>query len=44
MHFVLPNHFRERNAQFGSAHRSGERDHHFPALIQVRAVCVRRIF
>src|SRR5262249_51624687 len=44
VHFILPDHFRERNAQFGSAHRPGERDHHFPAMMQMRDVRVRRIY
>jgi hypothetical protein len=44
VHFVLPDHFRERNAQFGSAHCPGERDHHFTATIQVRGVRIGCIF
>jgi hypothetical protein len=35
MDFVVTNHFRERNAQLGGAHRAGERDHHFSAAIEM---------
>jgi hypothetical protein len=42
--FVLPNHFRERKAQFSSAHCPCKRDHHFPAAIQMRDVRIGCIF
>ena len=44
VHFVLPNHFRERNAELGRAHRAGERDHHFPAGVEMRDVSLGRVF
>src|SRR4029453_11483206 len=44
VHFILPNHFRERNAQFGGAHCTGERDHHFPTTIQMRRICIGCVF
>jgi hypothetical protein len=42
--FVLPNHFCERNAQFGSAHCSGKRNHHFPASPKMGGIGVGGIF
>ena len=42
--FFLPNHFRQRDAQFGSAHRASESDHHFSAAIEMRDVGVRGVF
>jgi hypothetical protein len=44
VHFILPNHFRETNAKFGRAHCPGERDHHFPAAIQMRDVRIGCVF
>jgi hypothetical protein len=44
VHFVLANHFRERNAKFSSAHCPGERDHHFPASLEMRGIRVGGIF
>jgi hypothetical protein len=38
MHFVLTNHFREREAEFGGAHRAAKRDHHFAAASEMRDV------
>src|SRR6266542_1588504 len=43
VHFVPPNHFCERHAQFGSAHCPGERNHHFPASLKMRGVGVSGI-
>jgi len=34
--FVLPNHFRERNAQLSGTHCPGERNHHFPAEVLLK--------
>ena len=43
MHFVLANHFGERNAQLGGAHCASERDHHFSAAIEMRNVGIGSI-
>src|SRR5436305_14237295 len=43
MYFVLPNHFGERTPELGRAHRTGERDHHFPAVVQVGDVSISSI-
>jgi len=42
--FVLTNHFRERNAELGRAHRARERDHHFAAVFEVVAISLGRVF
>jgi hypothetical protein len=42
--FVLTNHFGQRNAELGRAHRPGESDHHFSAAVKVRDVSVGGIF
>ena len=42
--FVLPNHFCERNANFGGAHCPGERNHHFPASLEMRGIGLGCIF
>ena len=44
VHLVATNHFGQRNAQFSSAHRARERDHHFSATIQMRDVSVGCVF
>ena len=43
LHLVLPNHFGEREAEFGGAHRAAERDHHFAALVEMRDVAARGV-
>ena len=44
MDFVPANHFRQRNAQLSGAHGAGERDHHFPAVVQMRDVGIGSVF
>ena len=43
MHFVLPDHFRERKSQFRRAHRSRHGQEHFSAARQMRDVGLRSI-
>ena len=40
MHFVLADHFSERDADFSGAHRSPERDEHLAATIEVPCVAL----
>jgi hypothetical protein len=42
--FVLSNHLCERNAQLGSAHCPGERNHHFPASLEMSGIGLSGIF
>src|ERR1044072_2533714 len=42
--FILPNHFRERNTEFGSTHSASQRNHHFPTSSKMCAVGVGSIF
>ena len=44
MDFILTNHFSEGDTQLGRAHRASERDHHFPAAIEMRDVGVGSVF
>ncbi len=43
VNFVLPNHFSERNPQFGRAHGARERHEHLSALGQMGRVGFRRV-
>ena len=43
VHFVLPDHFRERYPQLGGAHRARERNQHLPARGQMAGVSFRRV-
>jgi hypothetical protein len=44
VNFVLTNHFRERQAKLGRAHRSSQSDHHFSAAIEMRYVGIGGVF
>ena len=44
VNFVLTDHFRERYAKLSRAHRSGQRDHHFSAMIEMSDVGVGGVF
>src|SRR5207249_10557175 len=44
VNLILTNHFRERYAKLGRAHRSGQSDHHFSTAIEISDVSVRRVF
>ena len=43
MHLVLADHFGERQAEFGGAHRAAERDHHLAAAVEMRDVALRGV-
>ena len=44
VHLAAPDHFGQRDAELGRAHRAGQRDEHLAAGFEVRDVRVRRIF
>ncbi len=44
MHFVTADHFCERHAQFGGAHRTRQSDHHLSATIEMRNVSLGCVF
>ena len=44
MDFVTANHLCERHAQFGSAHRTRQSDHHLSATIEMRDVGIGCVF
>jgi len=43
VHFLLPDHFRERDAELGRAHRATQGDQHLPARVDMTAVRVRGV-